>query len=284
MAKSTGGPGGSGDGPGTSFERAGLLVTPGRAVGELIPNRPTGTTGHQWSAATRSRFDLVVRQAATGALSFAVDFADPAASTPASRRVRRARSAVCAAVGLSSVTVESTTLTAAVHGQRIVEYLIDARAFLDPATESPGAVPAFRDIVGRLPDGRTGHVNDLGALARAHAVEAYVERRLVDPIVRGLRVRWADGPAEGWGWVEVRPGRFLIERVRVHFHRFACGVDADRLAEDLAVMAVGQRLRGSEPFDADLGEAAALNLALGELRGRRHEMVGGFRFDHVSFG
>ena len=67
--------------------------------------------------------------------------------------------------------------------------------------------------------------------------------RVADPIVRGLHVRWVDGPAEGWSWVQVRPDACLVERVSVTEHRFSCGIDAARLAEDLAAVAVGERLR-----------------------------------------
>ena len=77
----------------------------------------------------------------------------------------------------------------------------------------------------------------------AAAVEAYVAGRVADPIVRGLHVRWADGPAQGWSWVQVRPDACLVERVSVTEHRFSCGIDPGRLAEDLATVAVGERLR-----------------------------------------
>ncbi|MET8466021.1 hypothetical protein ABZU93_23480, partial [Micromonospora zamorensis] len=146
------------------------------------------------------------------------------------------------------------------------------------AGDDPAPV-GFRDILGRLPDGRTGPVNDLGALTRAAAVEAYVAGRVADPIVRGLHVRWVDGPAQGWSWVQVRPDACLVERVSVTEHRFSCGIDSARLAEDLATVAVGERLR--ENVASDLVPRAELTAQIVALSGRRHELVGGFAFDHL---
>ncbi|MEH1094092.1 hypothetical protein [Micromonospora sp. CPCC 205739] len=267
--------------------RAGQVVHAGRRLGDLVTRRPEGITGHQWSSATREELDHVVCAADTGRPLFAVVFGAPAPAGSAAQRAERMRDAVCAAVDLPVLRIESATVRAAAHGLRIVGYVIDARAYAGPG---PSAGPdddgydtavGFRDIVGRLPDGRTGPVNDLGALARAAAVEAYVSRRLADPIVRGLHVRWRDGAAEGWSWVEVRPGRCLVERVTIREHRFWCGVDAARLAEDLAAVAVGDRLRALETEEPALVDRAELRREIRGLRARRDELVGGFAFDHL---
>lgn len=148
------------------------------------------------------------------------------------------------------------------------------------AEDEPAPV-GFRDILGRLPDGRTGPVNDLGALTRAAAVEAYVAGRLADPIVRGLHVHWTEGPAQGWSWVQVRPDACLVERVSVTAQRFSCGVDVARLAEDLATVAVGERLRAVRPDGPDLLARADLSTEIVALSRRRDELVGGFAFDHL---
>ncbi|WBB69006.1 DUF2726 domain-containing protein [Micromonospora sp. WMMD812] len=268
--------------------RAGHRVHAGHRLGELVQGRPPGITGHQWSTASREGFDLVVCSADTGRPLVAVEIGPAAPAGSAAQRAERMKSAVSAAVGLPVLRVESPTLRAADHGRRIVEYVLDARGYAAAAGEAsepgdpeePGPV-AFREILGRLPDGRTGHVNDLGALARAAAVEAYVSRRLVDPIVRGLHVRWAGGPAEGWSWVEVRPGRCLVERVSVWEHRFSCGIDPARLAEDLAAVAVGERLRDPEAVEPELVPRDALRAEIVELSARRDDLVGGFAFDHL---
>ena len=222
---------------------------PARRLSDLVQGRPPGVTGSQWSSASRASFDFVVCAADTGRPVVAVEIGPVAAAGSAEQRVERLKDAVSAAVGLPVLRIGSPTLRAAEHGRRLVEYVIDARAYAaggDRRRTNRRPV-GFRDILGRLPDGRTGPVNDLGALTRAAAVEAYVAGRVADPIVRGLHVRWVDGPAQGWSWVQVRPDACLVERVSVTEHRFSCGIDAARLAEDLAAVAVGERLRENAP-------------------------------------
>ncbi|WP_236648451.1 hypothetical protein [Micromonospora sicca] len=263
--------------------RAGQVGYASRRLSELVHGRPPGITGHQWSTAIREGFDQVVCAADTGRPLFAVDIAPPPPAGSPEQRAERMKSAVCAAVGLAVLRIESPTLRGAHHGRRIVEYVIDARAYADAtAAGAEGAEPVgFRDIIGRLPDGRSGHVNDLGALTRAAVVEAYVDRRLADPIVRGLHARWKNGPAEGWSWVEVRPGRCLVERVQVFPQRFSCGVDPARLAEDLSALAVGERVRGLEAGEPPLVDRERLRREIRLLASRRDELAGGFAFEHL---
>ncbi|MEU7586578.1 DUF2726 domain-containing protein [Micromonospora sp. NPDC049230] len=268
----------------TTLSRAGLRVYPARRLSDLVQGRPPGVTGSQWSSASRASFDFVVCAADTGRAVVAVEIGPVASAGSAQQRVERLKDAVSAAVGLPVLRIGSPTLRAAEHGRRLVEYVIDARAYAAGAAgvtvvgDDPAPVN-FRDILGRLPDGRTGPVNDLGALTRAAAVEAYVAGRVADPIVRGLHVRWADGPAQGWSWVQVRPDACLVEEVSVTEQRFSCGIDAARLAEDLATVAVGERLRADA--GTDLLPRAELTARIAALSRRRHELVGGFAFDHL---
>ncbi|MFY1622922.1 hypothetical protein ACN261_26110 [Micromonospora sp. WMMD723] len=265
------------------FVRAGQAVYAARRLGDLVSRRPAGVTGHQWSSALREEFDHVVCAADTGVPLFALTVGPTAPPGSAGQRAGRMAAAVCAAVGLPVLRIGSPTLRAAGHGRRIVTYVIDARAYAAGAAPdgSDDAPVGFRDIVGRLPDGRTGPVNDLGALSRAAAVEAYVSRRLSDPIVRGLHVRWRDGTAEGWSWVEVRPGRCLVERVTVHEARLHCGVDPGRLAEDLAAVAVGERLAGADDEEPVLLDRDELRRQIRALRDRRDELAAPFAFEHL---
>ncbi|MCO1595002.1 DUF2726 domain-containing protein [Micromonospora sp. RHAY321] len=268
---------------GALFTRAGHHVYPARRLSELVQGRPPGVTGSQWSTASRAGFDFVICAVNTGRPIVAVEIGPVAAAGSAQQRAERLKDAVSAAVGLPVLRIGSPTLRAAEHGRRLVEYVLDARAYAAGASGAGGeAAPVgFRDILGRLPDGRTGPVNDLGALARAAAVEAYVGRQLADPIVRGLHVRWADGPAQGWSWVHVRPDACLVERVSVTEHRFSCGIDTARLAEDLATVAVGERLRAAEIGGPELLPRAQLTAEIVALSQRRHELAGGFAFDHL---
>jgi hypothetical protein len=267
-------------GRGPVLVRAGRRMHAGLRLGELVRRRPPGLTASQWNTASRTLLDHVVCVPATGRPEFAVEFRAPSAA-PDARRAERTTEAVAAAVGLPLLRIASATLLAAGHGPRIVAYVIDARRYADGAVSSDVVAVGFRDIGGRLPDGRDGAVNDLGALARVEAVDAYVARRLVDPILRGLHVRWAQGPAEGWGWAEVRPGAFLVERVTLSPYHLSCGVDPARLAEDLAVLAVGERLRTLDADAPSLVSRDDLLTDLRRLRDRRGELADGFAYDHL---
>ncbi|TNH25237.1 DUF2726 domain-containing protein [Micromonospora orduensis] len=274
------------DGGGALLSRAGHRVYAARRLSDLVQGRPPGVTGSQWSSASRAAFDFVLCAADTGRPVVAVEIGPVPPAGSAEQRAERLTDAVSAAVGLPVLRIGSPTLRAAEQGRRLMEYVIDARAYAAGAGLGAGgddepAPVGFRDILGRLPDGRTGPVNDLGALTRAAAVDAYVAGRLADPIVRGLHVRWADGPAQGWSWVQVRPDACLVERVSVTEHRFSCGVDAARLAEDLATVAVGERLRAAGTDDAGLLPRAELTAQIAALSRRRDELVGGFAFDHL---
>ncbi|WP_051799648.1 PDDEXK family nuclease [Catenuloplanes japonicus] len=227
-----------------SFARGRWVVQPDRRISQLVQRRPEGVSPHQWNTALRARGDFVALDAGTLLPVFATEFADPAA---ADERLDRMVAVVCDAVGLEWLRITSPILGATAQGRRTVEYLIDARAFRDATSSSDDAsAPGFRDIIGRLPDGRDGFVNDLSTLARAAAVDAYISRELADPIIRGLHVRGPHNIAEGWAWVELPEGRHLLERVRLTTHGFTCGVDPARLAEDLAALAIGERLKRLE--------------------------------------
>ncbi|MFY1576029.1 DUF2726 domain-containing protein [Verrucosispora sp. WMMD703] len=260
--------------------RAEQRIHAGLRLGEVVRRRPPGLTASQWNTASRTLFDHVVCTAVTGRPEFAVEFRSPSTDATA-RRAERTTEAVAAAIGLPLLRVVSATLRTAGHGARIVAYLVDARRFAAGAAGSDLAGVGFRDIVGRLPDGREGAVNDLGALARVEAVQGYVARRLTDPILRGLHVCWARGPAEGWSWAEVRPGEVLVERVTVQAHGLSCGIEPARLAEDLAVLAVGERLRTIESDAPTLVPLADLLADIRQLRDRRDELVGDFAYDHL---
>ncbi|MDG4766724.1 DUF2726 domain-containing protein [Solwaraspora sp. WMMD406] len=271
---------------GALLERAGQVIVRDRRLSEIAYRRPPGVTTRQWSVATRVQWDFVVCDPEDYRPVFVVDLVDPARRTAAEWREDRMTDAVCDALGLRTLRIESSALRPADAGRRIVEYVIDARTFTEAGEaepDQPGAGVGYRDIIGRLPDGRTGYVNDLGAVARAGAVDAFVSRQLADPLLRGLHVRWKDGAAEGWAWLTVRDGGFLFERVRIRAYRLHCGVDHGRLAEDLAAAAVGERLKTLGLADESLRGRADLADELRQLRLRRSDMDGEFAFDHVSF-
>jgi hypothetical protein len=271
------------------FERAGFLVQPGRRLSQIIQRRPPGITAHQWSSASRTRVDFLVCDARSYLPAFAVELATTQ-DWAATQRSDRMTNAVCAAVGLQLLRIESSMLRLGSTGRRIVEYVIDARGFFDTTPDQEDAADllpdeplSFRDIIGRLPDGRSGFVNDLSAVARASAVDGYARRQVADPIIRGLHARWKNGPAEGWGWIEVRDGRCLFERVRIWQHRFSCGIDPGQLAEDLAAAAIGERLKTLDTQEPVLVERDRLAHDFDLLRLRRDEMENAYAIDHISF-
>ncbi|MFI6763289.1 DUF2726 domain-containing protein [Micromonospora sp. NPDC050417] len=273
---------------GEVFERGGCVVQPDWKLSQITRRRPPGITAHQWSSAIRTQLAFVVGDPYSFAPTFAVEVTDKVGRGPEVNRDDRMTNAVCAAVGLQLMRVESATLRGGGNGRRIVDYVLDARAFRDTAevdeADSSGAAPlSYRDIVGRLPDGRSGYVNDLGAVARAAAVDAYASRQLADPIIRSLYVSWADGPAEGWAWLEVRAGHFFFERVRLWEQGFSCGVDPGRLVEDLAVAAVGEQLKRLGDAEPVLYARDQLGRDLAALRARQDELADGFAFAHISF-
>ncbi|MET8283042.1 hypothetical protein [Micromonospora sp. NPDC005174] len=269
------------DGRDALFSRAGHRVYGTRRLSDLVQGRPPGVTGSQWGSASRAAFDLVVCAPDTQRPVVAVTIGPVPLPGSAEQRAERLTDAVSAAVGLPVLRIGSPTLRAADHGRRVIEYVLDARAYATGGVGDEPAPVGFRDIVGRLPDGRTGAVNDLGALARTAAVEAYVAGRLADPIVRGLHVSWTEGPVQGWSWVQPRLDSCLVERVSITAQRFSCGVDAARLAEDLATVAVGERLRATGPDSPDLLARVDLTAEIAALSRRRDELVGGFAFDHL---
>jgi hypothetical protein len=246
--------------------RGGRRVHTGRRLGQVIGRKPTGVTAGQWNTASTVVLDYLITDADTDHTEFALVFTKTAGG-----RVDRMTTAVCDAVNLPLLRITSATLTAADHGTQILHYILDARAFGGD----------YRDIVGRLPDGRTGHVNDLSSVARATAVDAYATRALFDPIIRGIRVQWTHGPAEGWAWLQLREGGYIFERVQLAEHRTTCGVPADRLAEDLAGAAIGQRLKVRDSAEPDLVDHAHIETRLRELSARRDELAGGFPYEHL---
>ncbi|GAB3385458.1 hypothetical protein GCM10027452_36640 [Micromonospora halotolerans] len=77
------------------------------------------------------------------------------------------------------------------------------------------------------------------------------------------------------------PGRCLVERVHLVAQRFSCGVDPGRLAEDLAAVAIGERLRDLDAAEPSLVDRDEVRARIRRLAARRDEFEGGFAFDHL---
>jgi hypothetical protein len=234
---------------------------------------------------------FVVADAVHDSPVLAVELHDPTLLGTDARRDDQMTDAVVHAAGLPLLRVESSACGLGSYARRLVEYVIDAHAFATATANTDEILGvlsdeplSYRDIIGRLPDGRTGYVNDLGALARAATVDAYVSGKLPDPIIRGLRVSWRDGTAEGWAWVDVRDDLCILERTKIWMHQFPCGLDTSRLAEDLATAAIGERLKDLDNNEPPLRNKRQLTREFEDLQHRRGDMAAYFTFDHASFG
>ncbi|WBB76313.1 hypothetical protein O7602_12615 [Micromonospora sp. WMMD1128] len=69
--------------------------------------------------------------------------------------------------------------------------------------------------------------------------------------------------------------------MRLTARGFGCGVDPGRLAEDLATVALGERLRAADPAAAFLVDRDDLREQVRRLADRRDSFDGGFAFAHL---
>ncbi|NLU77732.1 DUF2726 domain-containing protein [Micromonospora sp. HNM0581] len=231
------------------FERRGRAVWPNQKLSQIIGKRPSGISDQEWSYATRAQLDFIVCDLATRMPDFAVELDDPTHRTPDARRRDGMKDAICRAAGLELLRIESTALRQGAHGRKIIEYLIDARDFMNEvsAQQEVGALPLdepfdYRSIFGRLPNGRGGFVNDLGATARVEAEEMWKGGLIHSPVIKGICFQRQDGWVEGWAWIRVRGDFFCFEQVQLRQYQFYCGIGSRELAEDLAAAAIGKHL------------------------------------------
>jgi hypothetical protein len=267
------------------FAHRGSLILPGFKVSQVIRRRPPGLSGEQWSYATRAHFDFVVCDAGTYIPDFAIELDDTSHRRPDTRRRDRMKDAVCEAVGLDLLRIDSGALDRGPRGRRLVEYLIDAREYFRAFGEAQerGDVPP--DEIGdyRLIVGQGGFVNDLAGPARVRALEAFQAGSVEGQIIDSFHFRWKDGWAEAWAWLKVRGDFYLFERARLRSYHFRCGIGPENLAEDLAASAVGDqlpRLGNGEPVLVRQDDMAR---RLARLRGQRQELEFAAMLDHMRF-
>jgi very-short-patch-repair endonuclease len=272
------------------FERSGFVVLPNQKLSQIIYRRPPDITNEQWSYATRAQFDFVVCNATTYMPDFAVELDDPTHRKPEAQRRDRMKDALCEAAGLELLRIESSALYPGPHGRRILEYLVDARSFMQAVWEQQeaGLLPQdepfdYRNAIGRLPNGRLGFINDLGTLARLAAIDAHDKKLVASPIIQGLSLYWKDGWAEGWGWLHLKDDLYFFERVQVREYRFYCGIGAGDLAQDLAAAAVGEKLRLLGSDEPILSRWSEIKRAFERVKERRVELDDHFLIDHTSF-
>ncbi|WP_416211480.1 DUF2726 domain-containing protein [Frankia sp. Cas3] len=110
-------------------EHHGARILPSVKLSQVIDQRPAGVTAEQWNYATRAHFDFVVCDAATSVPDFAVELDDPTHDRPDRQRHDRMKEAICEAAGLELLRIESSAFAPGPRGRRLVEYLIEARAY-----------------------------------------------------------------------------------------------------------------------------------------------------------
>jgi hypothetical protein len=271
------------------FEHSGSVVLPNQKLSQIIHRRPPGIT-YQWQYATRAQLDFVVCDEKTYMPDFAVELDDPTHRKPEAQQRDRMKDTVCEAANLELLRIESSALHPGPHGRRLIEYLIDARSFMNAVTEQQeaGNLPwdepfDYRNAIGTLPDGRTGFVNDLGTVARIAAIEAREEGRTASPTIQGLRLYWRDGWAEGWGWLRIKDDLYIFERIQVRQYRFYCGIGAGDLAEDLAVAAVGEKLKLLSNDQPILWRLSDIRRLFAKVQQRRSDLKHPYMIDHIKF-
>ena len=123
------------------------------------------------------------------------------------------------------------------QGRRLVDYLIEARAFMADfwAAQEAGDVPPdepcdFRSTIDWDEQGRLRFVNDLSNRARLAAFEAAKAGHLVTGVINAVHWSWASGNDEAWAWLHVADDRVLFQRTTLRSFDFGCGFGGGELA------------------------------------------------------
>lgn len=271
------------------YEHGEYVVLPGFKLSQVIRSRPPGITLEQWNYATRAHFDFVVADRSYRT-EFAVELDGPSHDTPDGQRRDGMKNALCEAVDLELLRIESSALTPGPKGRRLVEYLIDARelgkAFLEQ--QEAGAIPwdepyDYRHFLGIGADGRVEFINDLAAPARIAAFAARDAGAIEGDGIRGASFYWKNGWAEGWAWLKFRGDLFFFRSTRLRTYRFFCGMGPGELAEDLSVAAIGEDLAQLETGAATLLRADHIQRRVEATRARQDELEFAGQLAYLSF-
>jgi very-short-patch-repair endonuclease len=267
------------------LQHRGSLILPGYKLSQVIRRRPSEISSEQWNYATRAHFDFVVCSQETYMPEFAVELDDASHNKADARRRDRIKDALCEAAGFELLRIDSRALDKGPHGQRLVEYLIEARDYMRAFgdAQEQGHVPF--DEIGdfRMILGPGGFVNDLAAPARLQARRMLQAGRVQGHMIDSIHFGWRSGWSEAWAWLHTHADFYLFERTRLRSYRFRCGIGPGELAEDLAVAAVGRqlpRLAGTAPI---LVRRRNLEGRLAQLLEQRSELDDALMIDQVQF-
>ena len=277
------------------FQHDEYVVFPGFKLSTVIYEPPNGFTRHstEWNYATRTHFDFVVCHAKTRLPEFAIELDDPTHwKNSDTQHHDRMKNALCEAAGFELLRIESSALSASskTGNRRLIEYLIDARELGKGFYEMQerGSIPAdevydYRNSIGRNPQtGELEFVNDFARPAVNLAFKLHGKGVIKDYYIDRLNVYWRNRWAEGWAWLPYNDELYFFETYRVRSYQFYCGIPAGELAEDLAVAAIGEKLKRLHPNMLLCGRAA-LEDKFNRLQVQRSELDGPFLYDHVRF-
>lgn len=202
------------------------------------------------------------------------------------------KNALCEAAGFELLRIESSALSVSLRtgNQRLIEYLIDAwglgRAFYEH--QEKGIIPAdemydYRDTLALNPNsGKVEFVHDLARPSVDLAFKLHDEGAIRGYFIERFNFSWKNGWAEGWAWLQYNDDLYFFETYRVRSYQLYCGIASGDLAEDLAVAAIGDRLKRLNPHML-LHNRATLERKFDNLRARQDEIEDQFMFDHVHF-
>jgi hypothetical protein len=270
-------------------EKNGWLVYPHVKLSDVIDPRPDGVDDATWRYGTRAHFDFVVVDEDTRPV-FAVEIDGLSHAAPETRRRDEMKDSLVEAAEFELLRVGTDNLDAGPRGRFLLEYLIDARQFMEAAWDSglaeqfPDFDPDYRSIVDRGDDGSLSFVNHLSEPARRKALKLHQAGAIPEFIIHGLTFAWRSGWSEAWCWIKVGEGLFLHEKAQVRdYGRFMCGIAPFELAQDLAASAVGNRL---EEFLAGAAVAVRpeqMQRELEAVQAHRDRLSDSYLIDHCRF-
>jgi hypothetical protein len=199
---------------------------------------------------------------------------------------------ICEKDGLELLRIESQHLAPGPRGRRLLEYLIDARAYCQNIydLQQEGSLPwdelfDYGGVVGGISDGYLDYVNDLAGPARNAVRNAYRLGRLAEDLVHPLWFDWRDGWSEDWAWVKVRDDLFLFATTRLRsYPMFFCGISPGELAADLSAVAVGEQLAALGRGEPVLMKASDIGEKFAQVRARRNELKDAGFLDRGTWG
>jgi hypothetical protein len=242
------------------FQHGDYAVFPGFKLSTIIYEPPKGFSRQspEWNYATRAHFDFVVYHTETHLPEFAIELDDPTHwRNPEVQRRDRMKNALCEAAGFELLRIESSALDASSRtgNRRLIKYLIDAwelgKAFTEQ--QEKGYIPAdeiydYRNTLALNPEsGSVEFVHDFARPAVDLAFKLHDEGTIKGYFIERLNFYWRNGWAEGWTWLQYNDELYFFEAYRVRSYQFYCGVPAGELAEDLAVAAIGEKLKRIRP-------------------------------------